>query len=200
MRIKKAISELSRLEAAFETVGAHPLAEGARAARNALRLYGDHHKIDLAAVTSAVLLPPEVDSALAVLSSHVAPRSRPLVYFVASIAGRHADAVTIREILDRLLADGAPVAARQPSPGVDGYVEALKNALHNSEKFPEIVARLREDPSISRADMVEIASQVVFRLAKSTSKKEALARIERLHDASESYAAKAKAMKGKSAA
>jgi len=83
---------------------------------------------------------------------------------------------------------------------VDAYVGALRDAKHDDEKFPRLFSQLSSDERVTKDDVVEIANQFAFKMARSTSKKTALDRIWKMHNASETFAAKSRAMKGKSAA
>ncbi len=90
-----------------------------------------------------------------------------------------------------------------PLPGeniVDAYVNALTRAKHDDEKFPSLFGELSVDDRLSKDDIVAIANRFAFKMAKSTSKRTALERIWKMHNASETFAAKSRAMKGKSAA
>ena len=83
---------------------------------------------------------------------------------------------------------------------VDAYVASLRAAKHDDQRFPQLYHQLSTDDRLSKDDIVEIASKFAFKMAKSTSKKTALERIWKMHNASETFAAKSRAMKGKSAA
>ncbi len=83
---------------------------------------------------------------------------------------------------------------------VDAYVSALTDAKHDDEGFPKLFGQLSNDERLNKDDVVEIASRFAFKMAKSTSKKTALEKIWKIHNASETFAAKSRAMKGKSAA
>ncbi len=110
--------------------------------------------------------------------------------------------MTIRSFLDALHDAFAPDRPK-PADGqsiVDAYVDALRTAKHDDEKFPRLFAELTSDERLSKDDVVEVASRFAFKMGKSTSKKVALERIWKMHNASETFAAKSRAMKGKSAA
>lgn len=79
------------------------------------------------------------------------------------------------------------------------YIAALHDAQHDDEHFPLLYGALIADPRLSKDAIVDIASGFAYQMAKSTSKKIALERIWKVHDASQAYADKAKAMKGRSA-
>lgn len=83
---------------------------------------------------------------------------------------------------------------------VAAYVDALTDAKHDEARFPKLFGQLSNDERLSKDDIVEIASRFAFKMAKSTSKKTALEKIWKIHNASETFAAKSRAMKGKSAA
>lgn len=82
----------------------------------------------------------------------------------------------------------------------DAYVAALEDAKHDADRFPALFSKLAGDKRLNKDDIVEIASRFAFPMSKSTTKQLALERINKLHSASESFAAKSRAMKGKSAA
>jgi hypothetical protein len=83
---------------------------------------------------------------------------------------------------------------------VQSYVDALRDVKHDDEKFPRLFGQLSNDERLTKEEIVEIANDFAFKMAKSTSRKTALERIWKMHNASETFAAKSRAMKGKSAA
>lgn len=83
---------------------------------------------------------------------------------------------------------------------LDAYVDALEDSKHDADRFPELFSKLSSDKRLSKDDIVAIASRFAFTMSKSTTKQLALERINKMHCASESFAAKSRAMKGKSAA
>lgn len=110
--------------------------------------------------------------------------------------------MTIRSFIDALHSAFSP---ERPNPAndtslVDAYVDALRAAKHDDKKFPALFETLSSDERLTKDDVVEVASKFAFKMAKSTTKKAALAGIWKMHSASETFAAKSKASKGKSAA
>lgn len=110
--------------------------------------------------------------------------------------------MTIRSFIDALHAAFSP---ERPQPANDAslvqtYVDALKDAKHDDERFPKLYKALSTDERLNKDDVVQIASKFAFKMAKSTSKKVALERIWKMHNASEAFAAKSRSTKGKSAA
>ncbi len=83
---------------------------------------------------------------------------------------------------------------------VDMYVRLLKGATHDAEEFPRLFGHLEKDSRLARPEIVAVASAFAFRMAKSTTRKEALERIWSIHQASATMDSKSRAMKGKSAA
>lgn len=80
------------------------------------------------------------------------------------------------------------------------YVKQLGASLHNEQKFPLIFEKLKNDKSMKREQIVQIASEIAFPMSKSTSKKVALEKIWNQFDASRTMGAKIRAQEGKSAA
>lgn len=110
--------------------------------------------------------------------------------------------MTIRSYVDALHAafcPDRPVPANDVSL-IDAYVSALREAKHDDKRFPRLFEALSVDERLSKDDVVAIANGFAFKMAKSTSKKLALERIWKMHNASEAFAAKSRASKGKSAA
>lgn len=110
--------------------------------------------------------------------------------------------MTIRSFFDALHDAFSPdrPKARDGQTLVEVYVSALTEAKHDDEQFPRLFGQLSNDERLSKDEVVEIASRFAFKMAKSTSKKSALEKIWKIHNASETFAAKSRAMKGKSAA
>lgn len=79
---------------------------------------------------------------------------------------------------------------------VTRHVAALKAAVHDAQAWPAVFERIA---SLPQKDVVAIASKFAFPMAPSTPKKEALKRIARMHEASETLGAKINAMKGRTA-
>lgn len=110
--------------------------------------------------------------------------------------------MTIRSFLDSIHQAFSPdrPRARDGETLVDAYVRALQSAKHDEKRFPMIFAELINDKQIGKDDLVDIASKFAFKMSKSTTRKAALERIWKIHNASEGFAVKSRAIAGKSAA
>ncbi len=95
-------------------------------------------------------------------------------------------------------ADSEP--ANENAMSVEDYVGKLRAAIGDDTSFKPLFAKLSADATMTRERVVEIASAVAFKLAKSTSRKAALARILEQHEVSEATGAKIRANDGRSAA
>lgn len=131
--------------------------------------------------------------------------AKPSVQTALNLAGtivNDRQEMTIRSFIDSLHAAFSPDRphAANDASLCDAYVDALTEAKHDDKKFPRLFEALSSDERLSKDDVVEIASKFAFKMAKSTSKKIALERIWKMHNASETFAAKSRATKGKSAA
>lgn len=83
---------------------------------------------------------------------------------------------------------------------VQDYISKLNAAIGSEDSFVALYRRLEADRTMSREDVVQIASSVAFKMAKSTTRKAALARIWEQHEVSESTGAKIRSNDGRSAA
>ncbi|MBI1186395.1 MAG: hypothetical protein GC206_03560 [Alphaproteobacteria bacterium] len=108
--------------------------------------------------------------------------------------------MSIRSYMEALSA--AVLGDEQPAPEttVSAYVKSLTDALHDGDEFQKVFRALQRDKSLAREHIVEIASRFAFKMAKGTSKRAALDRIWKMHDASQAFSEKARSMGGKSAA
>jgi hypothetical protein len=97
-------------------------------------------------------------------------------------------------------AAGAAGAVESFALGVDGHLEALKAAVDDAAAFPRAFENLKADKAMKREDVVAIASRFAYPMAASTTRKLALERIWRQHEASETTGAKILAVGGRSAA
>lgn len=116
---------------------------------------------------------------------------------------RHLGPMSIREFIATLQDAFKPAGGPYAKPGeslVEAYVRRLNETKHDPTHFPAVVAALENTKDLKKADVVEIASRFAFRMAKSTSRADALARIKRQHESSELAGAKDKATRGTSAA
>jgi hypothetical protein len=168
---------------------------------------GDAFKVSLAADTEPLDEPSlfHISRGLAPYDNFVseiaAPGAKKAFKTFLAIVNQHSH-MSIRSYLDAIhqaFLPGAP-GANDDAPLREKYVKALREAQHDSARFPEVYGALIADPRVSKDDVVEIASTFAFKMSRSTSKKVALERIWKMHDASQAYVAKAKATKGKSAA
>lgn len=129
-----------------------------------------------------------------------APQPKQVFRLLKALLTKHSQMsvnVFVRSISETL-APNAPIPNDDQSLE-SAYVAALHQAQHDVEEFPLVYGALIADPRLSKDDIVEIASRFAYQMAKSTSKKTALERIWKVHDASQAYADKAMAMKGRSA-
>jgi hypothetical protein len=72
----------------------------------------------------------------------------------------------------------------------DAYIRELTEQLHNAERFRPLFEHLTNDNRLKASDVAAVASGVAYAMPKSTPRKLALERIWKMHDASESFAAK----------
>lgn len=93
---------------------------------------------------------------------------------------------------------GAPLVS--DGTFVDHYVKLLNAHMHDEAAFSQTFHAVSNDPRLSKDVVVQIACAFAYKMPKSTSKKDALDRIWRIHNASETFAAKAASRGGKSAA
>lgn len=111
--------------------------------------------------------------------------------------------MTIRDLIAAMkLANGAGAEPflRTGETLVDAFVRRLGETVDDREKFRVVFDALKADDRLNKAALVEIASAFAYPMAKSTSGKLALERIWKQHAASETAAAKSRAMRGRSAA
>jgi hypothetical protein len=114
----------------------------------------------------------------------------------------NAENMSIRAYIEAL---GRAFEPTEPKPHVgeslvEAYARRLTETQHDASQFPAVYGHLEADKRLTKSDIVDIASRFAFRMAKSTPKKEALAKIWKQHDTSETSAVKSRAMDGKSAA
>lgn len=89
------------------------------------------------------------------------------------------------------------------SPGetlVDAYARALDDSVHDAVQFPVVFAAFRNDPRLKKAEILEVANRIVFKLPSKTTREEALNHILKRHRVSEGAADKVRSLGGKSAA
>lgn len=102
--------------------------------------------------------------------------------------------------LKAALASFAP--AVEPAPGQslsDAYLDQIAAQI-DSSTFPQLLDTIAADKRLKREDIVAIASKVAYPMAKGTSKVAAIKALAKLHAASEAFASKSLANRGKSAA
>lgn len=174
-------------------LGSHDLAE----------LEGLRLQHDAAGAQSGELgaLGETLDALDGFLSLLAKPKALTAVRVLGRIANEN-KGMTIRDYSDSVDLALNPERVRVPDGGslVDVYVDALNEAKHDPSRFPKVFESLSTDPRLNKDDIVSIASGFAFKLARSTSKVAALEKIWKMHNASETFAAKSRAMKGKSAA
>lgn len=211
MRISELRRHLDKLAAALESVRADVSAVPVRMVSDGLRPFGrrDVAELESLHVESAPGgTGPQVREFQVVLSAFdgfIAQTAKPSVrdaFNRLRIFVNDRQGMAIRSFIDALHHAFSP---DRPRPGlgetiVDTYVAALQDSKHDDERFPRLFGALSDDERLNKDDVVEIASRFAFRMAKSTSKKTALERIWKMHSASETFAAKSRTMRGKSAA
>lgn len=114
--------------------------------------------------------------------------------------------MSLRDFLDQLkgkLEKTAPVPSAidlDDLCSADDFVEALELTVHDLEMFPKVFDRLKQNRAMRRPEVVRIANQFAFPMAKTTTKRAALERIWDQHEAVRIARAKSCAQEGKSAA
>lgn len=212
MKFAELCRNLKELARALEAVGATKDATALSNLAAALQPFG---KRDVAALKSLL---PEGESgadgqtlraplqALNAFSAFIERAARPSLrtaFNDLKMVMNDRQDMTIRSFVDALhsaFTPDRPLPANDEQSVVDAYVDALGRAKHDDKKFPLLFEALSADERIGKDELVAIASRFAFRMAKSTSRKVALERIWKMHNASETFAAKSRATKGKSAA
>ena len=125
--------------------------------------------------------------------------------FVNELAGHFNDLgkMQVQGVLGKLkeiLSRSEDVIDVPIADSVSKYVQLLSSTIHDAEKFPIAFERLKQDRSMTKVKVVEIASAISFPMAKSTTKKAALKHIWDQHETSRTVGAKIEAQRGKSAA
>lgn len=98
---------------------------------------------------------------------------------------------------------GAAAFEALPSDGetlVDAYARELDDSVHDPEKFPVVFSTFKSDPRIKKADVIEVANRIVYKMPSKTTRDEALTHILKRHKVSEGAANKVRSLGGKSAA
>jgi hypothetical protein len=93
-----------------------------------------------------------------------------------------------------------PTPANDDNLSVDGYIAKLRETITNADAFAAVFTKLEKDRAMTQPRVVEIASAFAFKLAKSTTRKDALRRIKSQHETSAITGAKIRANDGRSAA
>lgn len=212
MKFSELRKHLNSLSSALDALGAK---ESAAAVRLVSDGFAPFNKRDVSELESLEFIDPDNSGEL--------PQLREFTFVLLSLDGFASQTMKprVREAFNRLrifVNDRQEMTIRsflgalhdafspdRPKPRgdetlADVYVSALTEVKHDDERFPKLFGQLSHDERLSKDDVVEIASRFAFKMAKSTSKKTALEKIWKIHNASETFAAKSRAMKGKSAA